>query len=76
MVSFNVKYQRLQARAEQMLRDIEFLLSMIETLEEATGEGPEGDDAIMLAQMRASYSALGDGVKLMKRAELRQDGRS
>ena len=40
---------------EQARRDIQCLLSIIEYVEEATGGGPEDEDAALVAQIRTSY---------------------
>lgn len=44
-------------RQAQMDRDIGILLATIDWISEATGEGPEGEDAAMVAQIRADHEA-------------------
>lgn len=53
---------RPSERIKRLSNDCGFLLGMIETLEEATGEGPEDEDAALVGAIRADLEAQGQPI--------------
>lgn len=55
-------FAHLVAGIERLRSDCRILLANLDALEEATGEGPEGEDRVIVEQIRTSLAFAGEAA--------------